>query len=134
MERENKSLIKTTHLAIVINGVHTEILQQRFSNCIFMLITQTGKMGTLIEARADNRDFQGGEYTYSLRVLSGKRDDNLLSAYSRQLVELVSYSFFSGKVRPSLLLGISLAPQKDLQEEKSMFNQIIELVKKHRIW
>ena len=59
------------------NGVKTNILCQSFTDRHFVLITQNCKVGTLIQAWAE--DVPSGGYTFHTQTLLGRRDDPLLS-------------------------------------------------------
>lgn len=40
--------LKNTQIAAVISGVHTEFVLTKYANCFFVMITQTGKPGTIV--------------------------------------------------------------------------------------
>eukprot|EP00518_Triparma_eleuthera_P014724 CAMPEP_0182479460 /NCGR_PEP_ID=MMETSP1319-20130603/34197_1 /TAXON_ID=172717 /ORGANISM="Bolidomonas pacifica, Strain RCC208" /LENGTH=92 /DNA_ID=CAMNT_0024680887 /DNA_START=57 /DNA_END=331 /DNA_ORIENTATION=+ len=80
MEAPEASGPSARSVAKLIDGIHTEVVVNIFSDRIFVIITQTGKMGTLLQASSDHGDVD-------VRVLMGRRDDPLLVVYAQQLVE-----------------------------------------------
>jgi hypothetical protein len=46
--KEQKFPVKTKQIACIVDGVHTEIIIQVFTDRIFIAITQTDKLGTLV--------------------------------------------------------------------------------------
>lgn len=41
--------LKNTQVAAIIDGNHTEFILSKYSNCIFVMITQLGKPGTIVK-------------------------------------------------------------------------------------
>ena len=46
--KEAKFPVKTKQIACIIDGVHTEIILQVFADRVFIAITQTNKLGTMV--------------------------------------------------------------------------------------
>ena len=84
---EQSPLVSRAHAATVC-GVPTRFVLTLYANRIFVIITQTQNLGTLIMAEADDPMNVAGT-SYSTRVVVGRRDDDVLEAYARTLVELM---------------------------------------------
>ena len=65
----------------VINGVPTEILYINYGNRDFVLITQVGKMGTVLDIKKYVDGF--GEMKQIVNTVFGKRGDENLELYAR---------------------------------------------------
>ena len=64
--------------------------------------------------------------SYSTRIVVGRRDDEVLEAYARTMVELIT------KRAPNagpLLLSISIE-----QHSSEMFHAVMQAVEEHRVW
>lgn len=55
-----------------VNGVSTQVICTEFSNYIFVVLTQYGKIGTLISVTPDSRSNDISTPTFSTKVLLGK--------------------------------------------------------------
>jgi proteasome assembly chaperone 3 len=60
-----------------------------YSDKVFIIISQIEKFGTFIQATADSSSYSTKKL-YVLKTLMGKRDDDLLNMYARQLIEQVN--------------------------------------------
>eukprot|EP01087_Luapelamoeba_hula_P017879 TRINITY_DN5684_c0_g1_i1.p1 TRINITY_DN5684_c0_g1~~TRINITY_DN5684_c0_g1_i1.p1 ORF type:complete len:167 (+),score=44.90 TRINITY_DN5684_c0_g1_i1:23-502(+) len=110
-----------TLIAAVINGHHTELVITPYSNVVFIIVTQLGKIGTLMQVNTDIAGVEaGGDAHYSVNTLLGKRDDPVLTLYAQQLAAVVNTT----SVTRSLLLGISI---KD--NSLPTLNEVVKLVK-----
>merc|ERR1712072_1516164 len=78
----NTSVIPKQSFSKVIGDSPTDFMLLEHSNQIMIVVTQIGKLGTLLQARQDEHS-----RTYSVDVLLGKRDDPLLEICGRQLIE-----------------------------------------------
>eukprot|EP00026_Physarum_polycephalum_P022918 Phypoly_transcript_27432.p1 GENE.Phypoly_transcript_27432~~Phypoly_transcript_27432.p1 ORF type:complete len:136 (-),score=21.49 Phypoly_transcript_27432:3-410(-) len=117
--------LQTRQIATTINNNHTEIVITPFSDHIFIIITQTQKIGTMFQAFKVSGDMTiSGEPNYTISTLIGKRDDPVLTTYARQLIELVGNT--SSK---PILLGIAL-----LDESKETFRTIMDIIEKNKMW
>ena len=117
--------INSKSLEAVVCGVPTQFVLTAYSNRIFVIVTQTQSMGTLIHAEADN-PIEAASGSFSTRVLLGRRDDEVLEVYARTIIELIS------RRNPGagpLLLAISV---KDHSPE--MFRSIVREVEENRVW
>ena len=71
-----------------------------------------------------SKDSESSDASYTIKVLLGKRDSDILEIYARQLVEDVArYSCLP------LLLAVAL---KD--ESMDTLKQIVALIQQNRIW
>ena len=115
----------TRSFVATLCGVPTQFVLTAYSNRIFVVVTQSQNFGTLIQASADNPLNMSGT-SYSTRVLVGRRDDEVLEAYARTMVELIT------KRAPNagpLLLSISIE-----QHSSEMFHAVMQAVEEHRVW
>ncbi|CAE8672128.1 unnamed protein product, partial [Polarella glacialis] len=98
-----------------IMGVHTDFVITDFGSELFFLITQSAKIGSLVQASAsapkddeadplgDSGPGRGGERTYDVQVLFGDRRAEHYRSYARALIELVA-----SRSSKSVMLGIHL--------------------------
>mmetsp|Transcript_3768 Transcript_3768/g.5260 ORF Transcript_3768/g.5260 Transcript_3768/m.5260 type:complete len:161 (-) Transcript_3768:5-487(-) len=136
---QGKFPVGVRHVATEIDGNHTEIIINTFASHVFIIVTQTDKMGTMIQASRDQGELDDGlsEPSFSMKVLIGKRENPLHVIYARQLIELISST--SAMYRP-LLLGISLKGEDITSEQlhdpkiKSTFKQVMDIVQDNAIW
>ncbi|XP_017289000.1 proteasome assembly chaperone 3 [Kryptolebias marmoratus] len=117
-------IIKSKQAQKEVNGISTEIVCTEFSNYIFVLLTQYGKIGTLISVTPDSRSNDISTPAFSTKVLLGK-DEPLTHVCAKNLALFVSQE--AGN-RP-VLLGLAL---KD--SSLDTIKQIKELVKDCKVW
>ena len=72
----------------VINGNPTEILYINYGNRDFVLITQVGKMGTILDIKKYVDGF--GEMKHVVNTVFGKRGDENLELFARMVARMVS--------------------------------------------
>uniref|UniRef100_A0A0A9G989 Uncharacterized protein n=1 Tax=Arundo donax TaxID=35708 RepID=A0A0A9G989_ARUDO len=89
-------------LLLDIKGNKTDIVISKYEDTNMVIVTQIGCMGTILAAKKDESVFS--DPTYSVSVLFGKRDEPLLLACARQLIEHISGS---GSAR-SLVISLGL--------------------------
>lgn len=65
-------LIKSNKAERTINGLPTQVVCTEFSNYIFIVLTQYGKIGTLVSVTPDTRSGDISVPMYTSRVLLGK--------------------------------------------------------------
>ncbi|RLN52701.1 hypothetical protein BBJ29_002800 [Phytophthora kernoviae] len=68
-----------------INGVPTDIAVSIFVDRVFIVVTQLGTFGTLVEAQ--QKDSISGKFQPDIHIRLGRRDDPLLLVYARQFLE-----------------------------------------------
>lgn len=61
-----------------VNGVSTEVVCTEFSNYIFIVVTQYGKIGTLISIKPDSTTSDMSIPTFSTKVLLGNNEVPLM--------------------------------------------------------
>ncbi|KAG9342989.1 hypothetical protein JZ751_015205 [Albula glossodonta] len=96
-------LIRTKQTEEVVNGISTQVVCTEFSNYIFVVLTQYGKIGSLITVTPDSKSSDIGTPMFSTKVLLGK-DEALTHVCAKNLVTFVSQE--AGN-RP-VLLGLAL--------------------------
>ncbi|XP_064170864.1 proteasome assembly chaperone 3 [Anguilla rostrata] len=96
-------LIRTKQAEGVINGMSTQVVCTEFSNYIFVVLTQYGKIGSLISVTPDARSTDISSPMFTTKVLLGK-DEPLTHVCAKNLVTFISQE--AGN-RP-VLLGLAL--------------------------
>ncbi|XP_078429208.1 proteasome assembly chaperone-like protein isoform X2 [Wolffia australiana] len=71
-----------------INGTKTAIVISSYEDHFLVVVTQIGSMGTIIRARKE--ESFSTDPTFNVSVALGKRDEPLLIACARQLIEHIS--------------------------------------------
>ncbi|XP_063041541.1 proteasome assembly chaperone 3 [Engraulis encrasicolus] len=117
-------LIKTKQAEKSINGISTQAVCSEFSNYIFVVLTQYGKIGTLVSITPDTRTGDISTPMYTTKVLLGK-DEALTHVCAKHLATSISQE--SGN-RP-VLLGLAL---KDNSIDS--INTMKELIKTCQVW
>mmetsp|Transcript_22447 Transcript_22447/g.43700 ORF Transcript_22447/g.43700 Transcript_22447/m.43700 type:complete len:137 (-) Transcript_22447:95-505(-) len=111
---------QSLQFAANISGVNTDFIVTDFGAELFVVITQSAKIGSLVEASACVSDFsESSTPVYEVRVLFGDRRAEHYRAYARALIELIA-----AKTNRSLLLGIALK-----EHSTDSFRQIISVIK-----
>ncbi|KAF2913448.1 uncharacterized protein [Oryza sativa Japonica Group] len=110
-------------LSLDINGNKTDIVISKYEDNFMVMVTQIGCMGTILAARKDESVFS--DPTYNVSVLFGKRDEPLLLACARQLIEHISGS---GSAR-SLMISLGL---KD--HSQATMKYIVSTIIENRLW
>ncbi|XP_062914718.1 proteasome assembly chaperone 3 [Mobula hypostoma] len=119
-----KSIIQSKQAAEAIGGILTEVVCTIFSDHVFLLVTQYGKMGTLISVTPHIVANEIGKSTFSTKILMGK-DEPLTHVYAKHLVTFVCEE--SGN-KP-VLLALALK-DPNLESIKS----IKQLIQSCRLW
>ncbi|XP_028403601.1 proteasome assembly chaperone 3-like isoform X1 [Dendronephthya gigantea] len=102
-----KPLISTKQVSCKINDISTEIVCSDFGDKYLVLITQYGKMGTLVQIGKESHMINNGDTeNIDIKVLLGK-DEPLTYVYAKQIG---SSLFGRGMIRP-ILLGIAFKDQ-----------------------
>ncbi|XP_004304627.1 PREDICTED: proteasome assembly chaperone 3 [Fragaria vesca subsp. vesca] len=109
--------------SLEIKGIKTDVVICCYDDHFLVIATQIGAMGTILQASKE----EGATFnpTYSVSVIFGKRDEPMLEACARQLVEHISNSRSS---RP-LMLSLGL---KDHSAET--LKGIVAAVIENRLW
>ncbi|XP_053298679.1 proteasome assembly chaperone 3 [Pleuronectes platessa] len=119
-----EAIIKSKQTEKDVNGVSTQVVCTEFSNYIFIVLTQYGKIGSLISVTPDSRSNDISTPTFSTKVLLGK-DEPLTHVYAKNLVTFVSQEASN---RP-VLLGLAL---KDSSIDS--IKQMKEIIKSCKVW
>ncbi|XP_034395117.1 proteasome assembly chaperone 3 [Cyclopterus lumpus] len=117
-------VVRTKQTEKEVNGISTQVVCTEFSNYIFIVLTQYGKMGTLISVTPDSRSNDISTPTLSTKVLLGK-DEPLTHVCAKNLATSVSQE--AGN-RP-VLLGLSL---KDSSIDA--ITQMKEIINSCKVW
>lgn len=70
-------VIKSRQKVNEVNGVLTQVVCTEFNNYIFVVLTQYGKIGTLVSITPDSRSNDITTPTFSTKVLLGKDEVSL---------------------------------------------------------
>lgn len=70
-------VIKSKQKVNEVNGIPTQVVCTEFSNYIFVVLTQYGKIGSLISITPDSRSNDISTPTFSTKVLMGKDEVSL---------------------------------------------------------
>ncbi|XP_010420121.1 PREDICTED: proteasome assembly chaperone 3 isoform X2 [Camelina sativa] len=79
-------------------GNKTEIVICSYEDHILVIATQIGALGTILHARKE--EGMSVEPTFSVSVIFGKRDEPMLTATARRLIEHISlwFSHWASKI------------------------------------
>eukprot|EP00268_Persea_americana_P013981 TRINITY_DN16195_c2_g2_i4.p1 TRINITY_DN16195_c2_g2~~TRINITY_DN16195_c2_g2_i4.p1 ORF type:complete len:129 (-),score=10.35 TRINITY_DN16195_c2_g2_i4:916-1302(-) len=89
-------------LALDVKGNKTDLVICSYDDHFLVMVTQIGSMGTILHARKE--EGVSINPTFSVSVIFGKRDEPMLVACARQLIEHISSC---GSSRP-LVLSLGL--------------------------
>ncbi|XP_071373970.1 proteasome assembly chaperone 3 [Centroberyx affinis] len=117
-------LIRSKQTEKEVNGISTQVVCTEFSNYIFVVLTQYGKIGTLISVTPDSRSNDISTPMFSTKVLLGK-DEPLTHVCAKNLATFVSQE--AGN-RP-VLLGLSL---KDSSVEA--IKHMKDIIRSCQVW
>ncbi|KAM3863540.1 proteasome assembly chaperone 3 [Diretmus argenteus] len=117
-------LIRSRQTETTVNGIATQVVCTEFSNYIFVVLTQYGKIGTLISVTPDSKSNDISTPMFSTKVLLGK-EEPLTHVCAKNLATFVSRE--AGN-RP-VLLGLSL---KDSSIEA--IKHMKDIIKSCQVW
>lgn len=119
-----------------VGGLATQFCCQRYSDYLFLVVTQLPTFGTLVESRAtSNLD---GKETVSIRTLLGERDSDIAALCARVVLECVRSDAPAGAAgggsaaasrSPAMLpvlLGLGLRPENARVEVVRELKAILE--------
>ena len=125
---QDSSPVHTHQVAVTIDGVHTDIVYQMFSDKLFIIATQLGKMGTLISCESDGlggggRGVGGGEAAMDInaKVLLGNPDEPLLLVFASNLFKKLT-NFVN---RKTILISVGLK-EKNVRLLQTLEKVIVE--------
>jgi proteasome assembly chaperone 3 len=108
-----------------VAGVRTEILLIAYTNCLLVVVTQLGSLGTVL--RAEKQTVLGSGITHDVVVLLGRRDDPMAELCARQLGERLVEAGCASPLLLCLALDNLAAVQQTVQ-------QVVDQVLKHPVW
>jgi hypothetical protein len=130
------------HHAVVIDGVHTEILMDAFADCVFVLVTQTGKMGTTVRGTADAVVKFHTAPAFDIQPVLGRQNDVVTHLIARELLADIAKT-----TDKALLLSVALkkSPTKQAVNTDASYVSVdaanfqlvatvVSEVKKHKVW
>ncbi|XP_010872896.1 proteasome assembly chaperone 3 isoform X2 [Esox lucius] len=117
-------LIRSKQAEKTINGISTQVICTEFSNYIFIVLTQYGKIGTLVSVTPDSRSGDISIPMFTTKVLLGK-DEVLTHVCAKNLTTFVSQE--AGN-RP-VLLGLALK-DSSIEAIKAMK----DVIKSCQVW
>ncbi|KAL8475462.1 hypothetical protein ACS0TY_028208 [Phlomoides rotata] len=82
--------VRHTTLCLDIKEHKTDIVISSYDDHLFVMATQIGSMGTILQARKE--EGVSVDPTYNVTVVFGKRDEPMLMACARKLIEHISNS------------------------------------------
>jgi len=110
--------------ALISGSVQTDVIFAAHSDCHVVTISQMETLGTIISAEVI--EGPDGRRTYEVNTLMGKRDDQLLNVYARQLIERMSQGGVSSK---PLILTIALSKNgRGVDIFNDVLNAILEML------
>ncbi|XP_041718474.1 proteasome assembly chaperone 3 isoform X1 [Coregonus clupeaformis] len=117
-------LIRSKQTEKSINGISTQVVCTEFSNYIFIVLTQYGKIGTLVSVTPDSRSGDISTPMFTTKVLLGK-EEALTHVCAKNLATFVSQE--AGN-RP-VLLGLALK-DSSIEAIKAMK----DVIKSCQVW
>eukprot|EP00959_Pyramimonas_sp_CCMP1952_P101294 2119160-Pyramimonas_sp.AAC.1 len=92
--------VQTRQFAAVIDEVHTEFVVMGYDNRVVVIVTQIGKLGSIMQAKQDITHDGFLQNSFSVKTLLGRRDEPLLEICARRLMELLSTAGCRRSVSP----------------------------------
>ncbi|KAI7874523.1 hypothetical protein K492DRAFT_211535 [Lichtheimia hyalospora FSU 10163] len=121
-----------------IDGVHTEVLVTGFADKIFIVVTQFGRIGSLIRTTVDiaphlatNPSSVPTTSQFLFGESSGPQSD-LYMLYASSIAQAVA-AMNPHEKRP-ILLGIALKPMDEMAQQRKVFNKVIDKVMACPVW
>ncbi|KAJ3330295.1 hypothetical protein HDU76_006012 [Blyttiomyces sp. JEL0837] len=117
-----------------INGHQTDVVISEFSDKIFIVVSQCGRLGgQMLLARRDgaaNPFAKTDEQSISVKTLLGRRDDPLSQVYASHILNKLSAVRSKGNKDLLLSLALKSVEGNDDAEtiERSTFEEIINLL------
>jgi hypothetical protein len=121
------------HVALLVDGVHTEVLVTMYVDRVLCVVTQRDKMGTLVTASKDVDEASVGT-TFSTQTLLG-RDEGIANMLARLLVARLAAA---GVVRRPLLLSLALRDndvEADSERGAMLVRTLLAVIVEHcKLW
>ncbi|CEP10843.1 hypothetical protein [Parasitella parasitica] len=138
MSNNEEFPLQNKQVSITINETHTTILLTGFADKIFVVITQYGKIGSMIQTTFDispHLAMDPSSVPTTSQFLMGEstgEQSELYILYSTSILQAIG-AMNPHEKRP-FLLGIALKPLQDMSARKQVFHQIIDQVMANRVW
>ncbi|XP_066200386.1 proteasome assembly chaperone 3 isoform X1 [Saccopteryx leptura] len=87
---EGKPLVTSKQKTEVVCGVPTQVVCSAFSSHILVVVTQFGKMGTLVSLEPSNVTGDISKPVLTTKVLLGQDEQPLIHVFAKNLVTFVS--------------------------------------------
>nr|KJB11513.1 hypothetical protein B456_001G262800 [Gossypium raimondii] len=89
---EQRFPVPYKNLSVEIKGNKTDLVVCRYDDHFLVMATQIGTMGTILQARKEEGFTV--QPTFNVSVIFGKRDEPMLPAITRQLIEHIRSVYF----------------------------------------
>ncbi|KAF7730396.1 hypothetical protein EC973_002202 [Apophysomyces ossiformis] len=129
--------IQNRQAGLTIDGHHTEIFISGFADRIFVVVTQYGKIGSLLQTTLDVAPHLASNpnavptTTHFLSGESNGPQSDLYVLYATSIAQAIA-AMNPNEKRP-VLLGIALKPAED-DKRKDVFHAIIDKIMDNRVW
>ncbi|XP_053326721.1 proteasome assembly chaperone 3 [Spea bombifrons] len=121
---EVKPAVTSKKAEETVNGIYTQVVCSAFSDRILVVVTQYGKMGTLVSLSPNMVSGDLGKPSLTTKVLLGQ-DEPLIHVFAKNLVSFVSEE---SKNKP-ILLALAL---KDKSVES--IKTVKDMIKNCQVW
>jgi hypothetical protein len=107
---------------VIVGDSTLNVICSTYADRHFIVVTQIDKIGTLITGKA----IVGidGAVHYEVNILFGKRDDQLLQVYCRQIIEKI---YKAGSSKPVLLAISLLEDGRSVECFQAVLNKLDEI-------
>ncbi|KAJ6833932.1 uncharacterized protein M6B38_336920 [Iris pallida] len=112
-------------ISLDVKGNKTDIVICKYDDKFLVMVTQIGCMGTILHARKEESEGIYMVPTFNISTIFGKRDEPLLVACARQLIEHIS------SCGSSLSLVLTLGVK---DHSPGTLKDIIAAVIENRLW
>lgn len=114
--------VKQVQAEVVVGDSTLTVLCSTYADRHFIVVTQIDKIGTLVTGKAVVG--VDGSVHYEVSVIFGKRDDQLLLVYCRQIVEKI---YKAGSNKPVLLAISLLEDGRSVECFQAVLNKLDEI-------
>ena len=90
--------------AITSENIHTDFICTKYDNLYFIIVTQYGKIGTIVHAQSEYTSEYDTLPTYEIKTISGDMNNEIATVCARKTIELIAKK----NERHELLLSLSL--------------------------
>ncbi|GJJ79194.1 proteasome assembly chaperone 3 [Entomortierella parvispora] len=143
--------------ARTVQGVHTEVWVQSFTDTIFIFVSQTGRVGSMISTTIDNQSLSShgtaaGELAATTSKFlfgaghEGSKKRELQLVYASHISQMIAHQ--NPAETRQVMLTISLqTPDRDLnislsadeeeqqrKQDRNLFENVIEMVNECSVW